>query len=681
MYPNNQGQFQIPFDSYIENPNTQFAANNPPVIVSVNVDPMFNQWIPFITTCLINTAAQYSNRGPHRVYLFNQICINRFQNNTIPELVMGVCDLLQFRLISNQIPRIDLGIEHACIEVLDIAAANSVFMNPQLAQYIRPETMMEIQRVMPTFNNLVSAIAQMKQQLMNSRINQQQSQYRQQNLPLPLPQQRPQPRSISSNSRYSYLNTPPSFIQTDNSQDTDNSRYSYLNTPPSQLARQVEQTVEPIPTTNVEPTMIPENKKFFSEYDNRHINKPVAKNDLQFGTTVYPTAVDPKTYDDIQEKKYKGFPAVISTETYGDLIIPFYDDTGELVERSAHQISTTEAAFTNVIPEHSNSRKAAIEYSIEQQSNIVKFLTEKNPDDAEWEALAEKSNYCFTRNDTFDYEMFIEGAIWATKHQMSLIHDSNTPCTIYQRRIIICKPIICDATTAATLRSISSTNKIVNICNDLKKYVANPNIPSESRQAVMDIDNILTKAMNSVLSNKLGLTVTINSLLDDYFIPNDDPNNPQGLPLYLAKNKGETFAEAIMKNEEKFIRTYFSFLSSSDSDEQIERYYPTDSVIEVGEEENVDPKVILMENKCSITVVNVMASELGFLLSNINRGNSINQSRNPNLFKLVSNIITIAEANGDYFTHHLMVTGEGDVYELHKDWLRGDTYIISDYKP
>ena len=76
-----------------------------------------------------------------------------------------------------------------------------------------------------------------------------------------------------------------------------------------------------------------------------------------------------------------------------------------------------------------------------------------------------------------------------------------------------------------------------------------------------------------------------------------------------------------------------------------------------------------------------MASELGFLLSNINRGNSINQSRNPNLFKLVSNIITIAEANGDYFTHHLMVTGEGDVYELHKDWLRGDTYIISDYKP
>ena len=620
MYPNNQGQFQIPFDSYIENPNTQFAANNPPVIVSVNVDPMFNQWIPFITTCLINTAAQYSNRGPHRVYLFNQICINRFQNNTIPELVMGVCDLLQFRLISNQIPRIDLGIEHACIEVLDIAAANSVFMNPQLAQYIRPETMMEIQRVMPTFNNLVSAIAQMKQQLMNGRINQQQPQYRQ-NLPIPLPQQRPQqvqPSSISSNSRYSYLNTPPSSIQTDNSQDTDNSRYSYLNTPPSQVSREVNQNTQ---TDYVEPTMIPENKKFFSEYDNRHIAKPEPKNNAQFGVSIVSQAAPPEAYEDKAELTYKDFPAVINTESYGNVITPSYGKKGEIVERAAHQITTAENAFTSMVPSNADNRKQAIEFSIEQQSNIVKFLTEKNPDDLEWADIAEKSNYCVPQTETFDYEMFIDGAIWATKHQMSLIHDSETACSIYQRRVTICKPIICDAITGATLRSISSTNKIINLCNDLKKYVANPNISSESKQAVMDIDTILTKAMNSVLCNKLGLTVDINSLLDDFFIPNDDPNNPQGLPLYLAKNKGETFAEAIIKNEERFIRTYFSFLSSKDSDEQIEKYYPTDSVIEVGQEENVDPKVILMENKCSITVINVLASELNFLLSNNNIAN------------------------------------------------------------
>ena len=80
-------------------------------------------------------------------------------------------------------------------------------------------------------------------------------------------------------------------------------------------------------------------------------------------------------------------------------------------------------------------------------------------------------------------------------------------------------------------------------------------------------------------------------------------------------------------------------------------------------------------------MINVLASELNFLLSNNNIANSINESKNPNLFKLVSNIITIAEASGDYFTHHLMVTGEGNIYELHKDWLRGDTYLISVYKP
>lgn len=173
MFSNNfqfiQNQLPWPADTLNSEPS---GVNQAPYVPNVMCTPDFQNILPLITTTAINAIAATARNSNLRVFTYNQLSENNFQNQNFTNLISLITSYLMYlTYYQNQNPGnlnqfIQLGVDKG----LEYQIASNVAQYSGLGQYIDQQTGAYIQNVLSELQQLKPAIQNMAMQLQGNQV-------------------------------------------------------------------------------------------------------------------------------------------------------------------------------------------------------------------------------------------------------------------------------------------------------------------------------------------------------------------------------------------------------------------------------------------------------------------------------------------------------------------------------
>lgn len=646
----------------------QYTLDRPPFVPQgIPVPQPLSYLLANVCSMVANEATMQMGKNCARMFTFNQLSFNGWQNSDFATVVASVFDLLLLNLSKGVYNVPEVGLQDAVGQAVTIMSCRNLAMFQGLAQMVDQRVSQEAMQVLQNASQMQNEVAMMKARASGG-YNQQQG-YPQSGFPQQgYPQNQfnqgvppgfagapintnptgnggygrfgPQPVQNNTwqapNNNFSAGGSSSPFNRHGSSADqqasapsTNGDRYEYLNKNAEQFKQPVQQFQPVVPepmlvqVKNV-PQEQPQPRKELKWTNSHH----------QYHLPAYNTETEKLEYAEL----------IDGNKTY--VIAKVVPKGVNEVDREKHVITTAMMTHTSHIPQGFSTREAAFEKSVKD------ITINENP---VLNAKAMVSSKALIRN-------FTEELMFDTRVAQKLAASEND-CGVYQMNCVKATPFVATKDITEVANKLSEMTNFQNVALTMQS-ILNSDIDQEVKDFVFELDLMLTKQVNSVLQNKMSIDLSIDSFVDDVC----------DLSEYLLNSKGSSFSKAFDSLQESFIDTYLKPIADEDLIMQMR-----ESLMDPEEGVDVELSSVFYWHSLTITSVQMHSSELKIGIGS-KSSSIITNSSFPVLRNFCRKLFEAASKEDHGFAHHILVTSDNRKYELHQSAFMPDTYLISYFK-
>lgn len=641
-------QIPYPANSILNNP-INFQQGNFPGRLDIQVSPSLQQFLPFIATaCIEAIQSRYQENGL-RVFLFNQMIQNTYNNLEFYALVKLTAQYVEMGIAKGMYRDMQSAIPDSAAKMVEITCVNNLKVYPALANNIDPVLYQRTQAGMNILDQTMRDL-QMFYNNNNSFNPPQQQQYPQQQS---YPQQQPQwPQQQPQNN---YPSAPPSPYQ-QNFQQQPNAFYNQSN--PAQVIQQQPNSSPSFGGSYLIKPELPVTAPL----------KPVQSSAFNFNPLPVSDELSSIDNDWIPSEKYP-HNVVYNGETHElyyqkESSLEFRPFTKKLIgdklmERMKHFSST--AVDTSSIIDDQVSRS-------KRSENLDNGITRKNIISKQLDvdaALAE-----IKTEDKVELVSIVERnivgigdeEIWKFCDIFLLSNREQYGKTVaYGSCAMVNDPLITNLSPIALAdRLLNSDDFIIaqNILKNAKASALNINANLDELTIVNFFNKRITDRLNRYVLQQLGLNLTCDSFIDE----------GSQLIDHIEKKFQEKFSNPLRLAQKKIIYDACNYAEDGYHDSLVDLFVPKEVI-------SVD-KIKFFFNLDYFISINCFSWDLKFTLPSLNYSSAIFEDNAPILYKLASLIFEEADAYSNDFNRCLIRTLDRTVYSLTRSVIDSKTFLI-----
>lgn len=681
----------------------QITVNNCPVNLSVlqnQIHPNLLSYLVPIAVACIDTLQSRAGQNPLRMFLFNQMAVNSYNNQIFLQLVKSVCDLAECN--ASQGVQIESAITAAVDLTIQFYAFNNLQMYVGLQQYVDPNTYNNLQALQQKQNQVAQLVMQYQQQ---KAMRQQQSLggyggYQNQGY---------QPNTFSQQQPLQAANTPQSW----HTQST-----GMFSTPIQSPAPQEQSTSNMVEgwAAATQQTFNQNNQGYnqnFNQPAQQPVdNRPQACPPFSFNQPTTPAAptqpatqptdskITPTKYEKyyqhpdgklmvkegdpgVKFKRTNEWPIAPSQTKVADVYYILHEDGSmepvikklskeEQMEKAKHYAATHvltahEKIWNSILSHGAEERKAEIDRMFETgefQRGIKSDLDFKKPAVKEEEVVKDEIYVAVTAP---------EDAWSQADISLTLTDSENTKCTAYVKPALHVTPIVAKCDVKEFVDNVKDSATLEQCASKLKAESYSikslpDSVQKRQRQTVFGkINRMLTASVNHYLQYKLALPgVKIESFEDD----------AGGLVSYLQTEYPEKFSTALAAHQRSIVRSVLSTTSDdfdgSEFDESLrEQHLSADDI--------KDNQPLFLYRKEFFMSVNMFAAELDQQIDSNGDTTSVFKDNSPQLYSLCEQLSSCAkkldESEEDVYSYYIK-TLDDVIYVVNRSALNPSTFLI-----
>ena len=644
----------IPYN-YLLVPPPPGGFNAPPMVPNINAPQQISYLVPHIAATIANSAARTATNHPGRVYAYNMLSMNGFNNNDFAQVVATAADLLFLGLNKNMYRGPEDGIVDACDRALSIFISFSILSNQEVMQRLQPDIVNDARTNASVFQQLQQEINAMKsggfQQPMQNQYNN--PQYPQQNFgggSQYNPQQNcnnayQQPQNQPSIQR-SYSNTPTGSIFTAN-QNTmgqpSNDQRSNMRSfgAPHVHQRQVQEPVvnTPVAITPTDDTLIwsPSDKQF------------------------YPITISPKT-------QKHGVKVIQENGQAIKISYPIQLKDNEM-DRALHTIEHFGKEYTTVLPMAYNTRTEAIREGTRNFTRVtgsdilaaredsVNTNTEK---DAELTVKLQEINSIVSSKWIQDTTI---SGLMTTSKVNQIKSNGGEPGTVFTMYGIIGEPVVLvpNLDYGMIFTVLSKTSRHIDVVGLIDGLLTKLGKNTSDIYLATRINDYMTDVINRVIENNLSIPeLHISSYKDDI----------ADLAGHLEKHYSLLHREAFENMEAKLLKKVFSNYEGG-GDLSLR-----DNLIDEEDSDVVDVEFLV--SNYSFTHLAFHSTELN--ISPYEKCASLVDASTAILYHICTAMLKQEKESNTVIYRRFIITADDVAYEISDGWLSKNAITVSNVK-
>ena len=640
----------------------QFPLDGPPAVPNVNAPSHIQAVIPRLTAAIINENALKHAMNPARLYVFNAITSNNFQNEYLRDAVQLGADMLSVSCAKGLYRNPDQGVIEVASNALTLYISSIVILVPELKSICGEQS----QIVDGAFRN-VQALNNLKQEaaaLRNQSGATMYPNYPQQPM---YPQQQPM-----------YQGQAPMQGQVPMQQMVDPRTGQVVYVPVAQPQMPV---MAPPPHQVLQNTAQPyQQSGAFNQYQPNasYIQQPQQDSYDRFANTPEPTPVaqpyqqqpvaqaEIVTNQPVTKKDWKSSPrqryrtvhrsfshkavySTVGTDVIEE-IVP--------VDREKHTIGFLGGKYH--LPERRvvEAIPSALELCDINANNLATAMR------GETQPL----NISTHIRPTMLLDVYLESALLETQRDhMQRIKGTEENPVAYRAFALIAEPHVSNTSYNDLVTELSRAKSFAELANLLKnRGAALTKLSQEGQESKADIeeystfclkmDRYLTELVNGFFHHELSYpSITVGSFVDDV----------ADIAPLLREKFDSHYESAWFRFEALVCQNLFSI-----TEHEVES---ASSLVTDGSDDAV---FTFIPSHYSITVVKLMAAELGY---SVKSGESlmINRDLTPELYAIASSLFMHIDGLDVKPLKHVLMTQDGVKYHLHKGYLGQDCFLIS----
>ena len=638
----------VPFE-YPIIPISQYDPMMPPFVPNVQILPDVQYIVPMVASAVANEVSIKANAHAARMFCYNMLCSNYWNNESFAEVVKLVADLvcLNFRKQHLKLP--ESGIKDAAEQVLTMYTSSLIFQYATLKSAVTSQIVNASHQNVSTFNNLKQEIQSMyanqNGQPFHGFQGQGNSMGAQSNAPMMQPQ-------MGGQQQYQQIpGYPPNVVMTQHG--------PMVMTPQGMIPFQGMQMQSNYPPQQMQPMQMPQQQ--IQPWGGNQAQQPQqgfgsslsnGVTAARFGSASGDEAADIRqdrfmTRPTQQYEQPKETPPVVMqappkpVSPQSVLLI----EKGSEMDRQKHQISYLGDSYQgDTIARgrqfaESSANMAKQDVSIDEENIYVH---------AHWIGSACLDIGIFTgRKEHF-------------KKQSEGVGES-----VFRAFSLVISPFITTTNVQDYLDKLMQAKSFTEMAIKLKAFAGALNMKAsaseESRKYsdsivsfLKQIDNIMTDMANDFLNNKMKLKLTIDSFTDDV----------SDLGNYLYKTYGVNYSQAFSKFEEEAIEVLTQDLTD-DMIEGMREYYDVPEGLHFS----------FLPLNYSFTYIPMNEKELGYKVGK--EALVIDKETAPSLYTLCKSLDSHKKQMELPTIYDLLITADNVRYKLYRSYGAENEYLIS----
>jgi hypothetical protein len=155
-----QQQLPYPYDAFIAAP-IAISPGNPPFLPNISYMPQhLQQYYPLIVSACIDAIQARAQDTPLRVFMYNQMCDQRYNNPTFTAFVDGVVKFIDMRVAQGHYRDPNTAIMDASVTNASMQAAVNTQLFPALMGLLNQDQSIAVQRVLMDYQNILNQVRQ-----------------------------------------------------------------------------------------------------------------------------------------------------------------------------------------------------------------------------------------------------------------------------------------------------------------------------------------------------------------------------------------------------------------------------------------------------------------------------------------------------------------------------------------
>jgi hypothetical protein len=244
---------------------------------------------------------------------------------------------------------------------------------------------------------------------------------------------------------------------------------------------------------------------------------------------------------------------------------------------------------------------------------------------------------------------------------MAAVKDSKVP-DVFRIRAQVAEPFVAATDERGAIESFAEAKSY----SELREMLL-------SVQGAMSVPlfNAVNERMTGVINRVLGQTLSIPDIRITSFLDDAEEVAPA-----IEKYYGDAFSNAFLGNQVKNIRAAFASFAQEEDEVLL-----TDNLLMDREySQDKGPKITYLVSNLTLTYLNVSAIELEVELDPADKVASMITSDLPELYDLARSIFEATSAEGDNFYRHLIRTADDHILEVTQGLIGQDVYLLRKVK-
>lgn len=664
-------------------PYVQVDPRNPPVMPKIPYLPVgLAPYYPAIVALAVDAIQAKAGQNPLRVFLFNQMSVNSYNNAEFTAFVDGVVRLLDFRLATRVYQDVSAGIADATVFFCELQAVGNTLRWPELRRYIDPQMAQGVDYVLGVLRTITADLMRHTEALQQGRVLEfgaapaqpmgyvpPVASYGQ---PVATGYIQPQggathgpalsPVGATIGASPFYSGAAPAAPSNVNA-PADDARFARLISSPYD-------TQPPAPAGAVSPAANVQEMRRLKEQQMTQTTIPINRTPGGQESVSADAGALPANYvvatPDVKWVPSRKVPINIAyNPNTTDLIYSIAPDgtTAPFIKKKENEMDINKHL---VVPSYAN-----VPLGTGSLDTSVRAF-EANAALAELATTASKAkpaafNVSY-RDDTFDASMCLSQLWFNNELQLALMHKRDGKTNMHRSCGVLLDSLVSEKNPKPFLDMLQAAENFGQAAVYLKK--ANDQINTSGHEhldarLLTLINNRLTHAVNEFLKTRLAVPLGwITSFMDD-------------APLLLGwfdKKYGETSRKAIESNQGAIVRDAVMYAQGDFDRDESAAYLPDEE-----SEEGKEARKLTVTHFYScvmLTSLDLFSVELAMEIPTTEISSGLFQEQTPLMRQLAENVFTHERALNVAFGRFLVRTADGVVLELSKSAAHADFYLV-----
>lgn len=595
-----------------------FDAATPPCYPQVKVAKNMQYIVPAVVSCTANEASNKANAHAGRMFFYNLVANNYWNNDYFTEVVQMVLDLIMVNMNKGILRAPEQGIADAVTQVLTLQTSTLFYQFQDLKSMVTPQVLDAAMQNVPFFNNLKQEIMSMY----NNNPGYANTGYPGQPLgahahaPMGGPGFHGNPGMQHVGTHFQNNNYP---VQQNNSWHNGN---GFPQRPQSNYPSGQGRFDGPTPNSGA---------AFASPGSNQfaEMSPTAVENDRFVGRQVRSPQINT-----VAPQVHR--PVANTSKVQTTLII----DKGSEMDRSKHQITYFGDSY---VPD---SAARGMQFAKATQAMAYTRIVE------DCDSIHVDPNVTM--------EVSLDSAITAGTIKQFKLQNEESAVNVFRCFTIVATPGFCTVNVSDYIKVLREADSFTALVVKMKTLAMALSIKKDNKRYTDSVisflsrfDSALTSIVNSFLRNNLQLQMKIDSFADD----------ASNLGEYLFKKYGTNYGSAFTSFESEILDTILENIEPELATELMD-IYDIPEGLHYG----------LLPINHSLTFICMNDKELGYKI-----GDSavvIEPDTAPSLYQIASSLVAHKKQMDISTLQDILVTADGVRYKLYRNYLKGAEYLI-----